>query len=186
MGGRSDVALGGITLAGTDCSGGNAKCAPAYVDTQAYVADNTLVARLDFPLALSSGGSVSVVVDLVGSVVTGKFVPDGAGYRVDEGQISGRWATAKLLTSLQQLHDPFDAKQFLCGTDPTYQNVKGLICKAADVTTDIKQDGTNTPCDGLSIAIGFTSSTAKLGVVRDRVSTTPACGATYSDDCATQ
>ena len=101
--------LGGTTLAGVDCDKANIKCAPVFVDTQGYVANNQVVGRLDFPLSLGSGsGLASVVINLVGSVVTAKLIPEGTSFRVEEGQIAGRWATGELLTSLQQLHDPFD------------------------------------------------------------------------------
>ena len=136
--------------------------------------------------AVASPGRGTVVIDLVGSVVTGKLVADGTSFRVEEGQLAGRWATGKLLTSLQALHDPFDQKQYLCNTDPAYQNVKAAICKGADVTTDLKTDGTNTPCDALSIAIGFTASPAHLGSAHEHIVTAPPCGATYHDDCNAQ
>jgi len=169
--------LGGGTIPGTVLG------IPRYVDDKAYVAGGVLVARIDFPLALGSGGNGNATIELAGGVLTGRLAREGAGYRVENGQIAGRWATRKLLTSLAVYPDPIFPNRHLCGDSPTYAELKKLICTAVDVTFDPASDRGGGSCDALSIAIGFTSHTARLGPARTIPRDPPGCDAGWSDDC---
>lgn len=160
---------------------------PIYVDTNAYVAGNRLVATLDFPITFAGQPLEKVTaltVDLKGSVVVGTLRPEGAGYRIDDGRLGGRWPTARLLTSLEVLPDPASPGAGLCGDSGTYAFVKDLVCNGQDIVADIKQDNTSAPCDAVSLSVAFTAGPAQLGDLVAPPTGARLCGPSWSDDCA--
>lgn len=169
--------LGGSTVPGS----GDA--VPKYADDDAYVAGGVLVARLDFPLALGGPGAGTLTLDLTGAVLMARLEAEGAGYRLEDGQIAGRWATHKLLTGLSSFQDPFDATQSLCGENVTYKSLKDVICRSMDVRADPGSDRTGEACDALSIGVGFRAEPSRAGPVRSRPGPDAGCGRNYADDC---
>ena len=156
---------------------------PNYVDTEAYVADHVLVASVDFPLTLGSGNNGVLTLELTGSILTALLVPEGQTFRLDHGDLAGRWATSKLLGSLSALHDPVNPGQFVCPGTQAYANTKALICRAADISSDPKKTDVSQPCDALSIGIGFIASPAKFGPVRQRPPLGANCPDAGPDEC---
>jgi hypothetical protein len=156
---------------------------PNYVDTEAFVADHVLVASVDFPLTLGSGGNGILTLELTGSVVTARLVPDGNTFRLEQADLAGRWATSKLLRAVSALHDPVNPGEYVCPGSQTYQNIKALICRAADIVADSKQTDMTQSCDALSIGIGFIAGPAKLGPVQPRQPTISTCPDSGPDDC---
>jgi hypothetical protein len=180
--------LGGASLDGADCAKGGNTCVPIYFDDKAYVSNHVLVASLDFPLSLGGGANMGfIALDLTGSVVTARLVPRGTTFALEDGRITGRWATSKLLASLAVLPDPFVSGGYLCGDDPTYLSVKKKICDATDIATSAGQDGKGAACDALSVGFGFTAEPALLGrVLAPRGATPHGCsdgGAPVQDQC---
>ncbi len=176
-----DGLLGGATVPNSNVA------IPKYVDENAYVAGGVLVATLDFPIVLGASSNGNVAVDLAGGRLFGKLVRDGGGYRVEGGQIVGRWPTNKLLPVLSMYSDPLFPSMKLCGESPTYQTLKTLICNAVDVTRDPSKDNAGASCDAVSIAIGFTSYPAQLGPAKTRPADVLGCpgadGGAWTDDC---
>jgi hypothetical protein len=157
---------------------------PVSVDTNAYVSNHRFVATVDFPLSVGTvQGQGSVAVELKGSVVVGTLVPDGAGFRIEDGFLTGRWPVSRLLTSLEVLADPIDPTRFLCGDSPAYSAIKDLICSGQDIVSDVKQDNTGAPCDSVSIAIAFSATPAILGKIVDPPPAVKPCGPQWTDDC---
>ncbi len=166
---------------GTDCGNDNVLCVPKNFDDNAYVSGGVLVSSLpELPLSL---GTNAIAVLLVGSVVTGTLTQDAVGYRLDDAQIVGRWATKNLLPAFQVFGDPFAPGGHLCGDSGTYQNLKVVICQNADITSFPTEDNMNAPCDSVSAAFGFTASAAKLGVVSTHAPSSTPCGPGWTDDC---
>ena len=158
---------------------------PPYVavneDESAYVTNGVLVATVSFPFGISSAFGPDFL-RLDGALLVGPITSTPNGYTI-AGIVTGRWDTRNLLTGLQGLHDPFNASMYLCGTDSTYVAFKNAICAAADIAVLPANDDTNAPCDGLSLAVGFTTDPAQLGgLLSGKPKPTP-CGATYSDQC---
>jgi hypothetical protein len=157
---------------------------PKYIDQSAYVSNYTAVANLSFPIAIgASAGDNTLTVDLVGAVVMAKLVPEGPSFRVEEGMIAGRWATTKMLTALQVLHDPFNIQDRLCGTNGTYQLIKDKICRSADIATNVLEDGKNAPCGALTVGVAFTAWPAKVGGTFPRNDAGTPCGPQWVDSC---
>jgi hypothetical protein len=92
-----------------------------------------------------------------------------------DGQMAGRWNVSELLGALQNLAI---GSTYLCRGTPLYENVKGLICQAADIMTSPGDDRTGQTCDAVSLAFGFTADPANIGAVV----ATPVKTATCADD----
>lgn len=158
---------------------------PPYVavnqDDAAYVVNGVLVANVSFPFSVGSQYGTNFL-RLDGAILAATITKTTTGYSL-AGVLAGRWDTRNLLTGMQAAKDPFNAGQYLCGTDPTYQAFKAAICKASDISHVISNDNTGAPCDALSTAVGFTTEPALLGGLLYAAPPNTPCGATYSDQC---
>src|SRR5207302_1342678 len=135
-----------------------------------------------FPLTLGGGsGAGLVTLDLVGGFVTAKLTPSGGSFKLTDGTLVGRWPTAKLLNSLSALQYP--PGTYICPGSDTYKGVKPRICRAADVSADLKAPASS-GCTAISLAILFTAEPARFGPVIMLPEGPPHCdaGATI-DDC---
>jgi hypothetical protein len=158
---------------------------PPYVavnqDDAAYVASGVLVANVSFPFSIGSQYGTNFL-RLDGAFLVGTVTKTQGGYAL-AGVLAGRWDTRNLLTGMQAAKDPFNAGQYLCGTNPTYLGFKAAICRAADISHVVGSDNTGAPCDALSTAVGFTTEPAQLGGILAAAPALTPCGATYSDQC---
>jgi hypothetical protein len=186
---------GGPSIVGTDCAG-NPACSPLYIDDSAYVANGVLVAQ--FPeIPITFGGRANLggaVMDLTQAILVGKLTPfsfstGGSSYAIENGSISGRWGSSKLLSNMATIPDPTqDSGAFLCGPDTAYQLLKTYICSLQDIPSNPGFDiSRNSPCDAISMAFGFSAEPARLGVVAPQPPTPAGCvpdgGAPFTDTC---
>lgn len=156
---------------------------PESSDPNAYVTNDQLVSVLDVRLLLGGAWHDVDPIPLKGAIVVGTLTRTAAGLSLSNGHFAGRVSTSQILSRMQILPDPFSTGNFLCGSDVTYQAVKGAICGASDVSTNLLGDP-STPCDAISLALGFTAEPARLtGVIADGPAKMLPCGATYSDQC---
>jgi hypothetical protein len=179
--------LGGAGVdGGATCEGNDNVCVPLYADTEAYVSNGVLVAHVDFPLTIGAG-SEKFVAKLSGSLLAAPLIKDATTglFRIDDGQVVGRWNTADLLSGLANIHDPITKTDYLCGTSATYQDVKTIACKASDVMANPTADNTGQTCDALSIAMSFSAVQSHLGPLYTRPAIlSGACGGNWTDDCS--
>jgi hypothetical protein len=170
---------------GTDCNG-NTACHFTYQDDSAYVTNNVLVARSLPEVPITFGGRAAIggaVMDLQQPILVGTLksvaLPNGVGgqvWKIDNGSISGRWASAKMLANMATIPDTTnDAGGFLCGDSGAYQGLKEYICGLQDIAQNSSGDNNSppAPCDAISMAFGFTAEPAQLGIVAP-IPTTPA------------
>lgn len=185
----------GQQLIGIDCDNGNSMCSPAYVDDNAYVADSVLVASLgEVPITFGGranlGGAVMDLSEtiLVGTLTSATLSGNGTGWAIENGSISGRWGSAKLLSNMATIPDPLsEAGAFLCGPDVPYQALKPYICSLQDIAANSSLDRTGAPCDAISMAFGFRAEPARLGVVTPLPATPAGCadgGVPFRDTCS--
>jgi hypothetical protein len=158
---------------------------PTDFDTNAYVADNTLVMHLSFPISLGTTSTNTFTINLTGGVITGQLVSAGNGtVALTGGNIAGRWNVSQLLSSLQTVTIGANP---ICPTGPgaaTYAFVKQEVCKYADIMTDQSSDLKGMTCDALSLGIGFTADPALLGSVQPTAVKTSLCDSDAGpDDC---
>ncbi len=133
-------------------------------DIAAYVTDHVFVARLNTAtIALRPNTGVydnPLVIVLNDAILTGTLVPTERGFRVESGQLSGRWAATDAFTAIAQLAD---ANGFLCGTHPFFVALKTQICENLDIASVRASDNTGATCDAMSLALGFTAGPAQIG-----------------------
>jgi hypothetical protein len=178
--------VGGPELDGSiDCDKSNAQCQPNYVDDNAYVADNVLVASLsDVPITFGGranlGGAVMELSQtiLVGTLRPVALFPSGNSWAIDNGSVSGRWGSKNLLSNMATIPDPTsDGGAYLCGQDVAYQLLKNYICSLQDIASNSTQDNLGAPCDAISMSFGFTAEPAQLGVTAPLPATPQGCNA---------
>lgn len=113
-------------------------------DTEAYVADRVLVARLpeDTEILLHAG-SRSLLFRLTEATLTARL--DGT---LSDVVISGRWRVDRFLAELDMVG--------VCDDHPVRSSVELRARDAADVRTDARGGpGMNAPCESLSVKITF-------------------------------
>jgi hypothetical protein len=179
----SSLLGGGTVDGGPSCEGNDNVCVPLYVDTEAYVSNGVLVAHVDFPLR-AGVGSDSIVIKVSDGVFAGPLIKgDGGTFRIEEGQIGGRWHTSDMLAALANVRDPFDQNSFLCGDASTYLNAKQIVCKASDLMASPTEDNTGQQCDALSLAMSFDDVPAHIGPIYAAPALPTSC-AGWKDDCS--
>jgi hypothetical protein len=137
---------------------GGFQYAPTYVTATAYVSQSTFVANLPgLVLRLPFGE-----VPLQSVIATARIVPDGdGGYDLQQGQLVARMSTATIFHVLAQAVD--STGQFLCGTNPSYVELRTAVCQGADIMATPAADNTDAGCNAISITVGFTASAAQMG-----------------------
>lgn len=165
-------------LGGTTTDGG---VVAVHVDQTAYVANNTVVAALDFPVTIGSTITSAVTIELTSGFIVAKLGQMG-GVPTLSGTFAGRWPMTKMLTSFQAFVDPFNPPQHLCGTDGVYQIVKGLACNTADIARAPDLDNRG-PCDAVGVGVHFDAIQSQFGKVSTRPDAGFPCGPQWSDSC---
>ncbi len=157
---------------------------PKVVGT-GYVTNYRFVVEFGAPLLLPFGGNA---LEVSSAVATGRLVPldekleivetataasfDRIRYwRAEEGTIGGRIASADLLFAVGLVNNAGDGggtnKPLLC-TLPQFAALKSAICDHVDVSHSTSLDFTaDARCDALSIAIGTTAASVKIGKIAE-------------------
>jgi hypothetical protein len=130
---------------------------PLFTDRLAYVAGGVAVGNLPRGELKLSPTMTMVFTDVF---VTARLVSGAQGWRAENGVISGAWALQDIFSQLGYLEV---AGIPICKGSPPYSIVKSKICSYADI---YRNRGTaNTPCDSISIGVGFTGTAARFGPV---------------------
>lgn len=159
----------GESKIGVDCGAEPANCIPQYV-TQGYVVDNTVVARINAPIALSaSTGRITIEMNDV--AIIARLRKDGELYRA-EGEFVGRWPVTKVLRTLGEI--PIEDKP-LCEQPLYFELARSEVCAGADIASMQANDHKAARCDAVSSTLRFQGGTAKLGRIFRPSLPTPAC-----------
>jgi hypothetical protein len=130
----------------------------------------------------AGSGVASLRLNVSGAIVSGHLVQKTGGWGIDDGVLSGRWASRRFLTSFAAIKDPIGPGS-LCGDSGTYASIKQLVCRNRDITTAPQNDNTNAYCDALSIGFGLVAAPAKMGNLNPRPAPPQPCGAQWDDEC---
>jgi hypothetical protein len=137
-------------------------------DIAAYVSNHVLVAKLvtaTIALRPHTGANDNpLIVEFHDAVLTGTLVPTDRGFRIEDGQLAGRWPAHKALLALGALAD---SNGFLCGTHPFAMTLQAQVCANLDIMSERANDNTGDACDSMSIAIGFSAGPAHVGPAAD-------------------
>jgi hypothetical protein len=121
---------------------------------------------LVFSLATPSGRT-PVKFEVAGASLVANVSIEGGTMKLTDGILAGKWPMASALQIAASLIS-CDKK------DVIYNNVRELLCAAADLGTQ------GEACDGISITFGFSGVPAKLGALERAIG--PSCPS-FADDC---
>lgn len=157
--------------------------APVY-EVTGWVRGGTLVAspRL-IPILIGSTVGQPVKVTLDSGHILGQLDLQGGVVRGLKGTLAGRWKARDFLTNLQGVPDPVQAGQYLCGSSLTYTVIKSSVCNHRDIADNPDNDGKNTTCDAVSMAIGFDARPARLGPIQAAPAPLTPCDAGWVGSC---
>lgn len=145
---------------------------PLYVSKGAYVADGVLVASLSTLALRLSGGVETIRVRLAGGVLSGKLTFDN-GVHLTSGTIAGRWSETEVFASLASFRG--QNGMLICNdAGIIYNGVKARVCSSLDILSDSIQ-AASSPCDALSLGVGFAADPALLGPPIAAAGETPGC-----------
>jgi len=137
---------------------------PLYIDVNAYVANNVLVAQFPELRFRFSGPNSNLSANVKDTTVMGllELVADGLGVRVTRGVMAGHWRIEDVFGMLGTL---VANGQKLCNDGGLiYEQTKGVICDFVDIAHEPPAEG-EVLCNALSFGLGFETFPAKLGPV---------------------
>ncbi len=134
-----------------------------YNTANAYIANGTLVAGLDFPIIVNSSTTQPVYIQLRTGLIEAALTIDTSGNVTElTGVLGGRWDPAKFLPSLAVVPDPLGSGYLCPDASFTYEIVKATICNNTDINVDPSQDGVGL-CNAVSMGLGFQAVPAIVG-----------------------
>ena len=163
----------------------------------AYVTGGKLVASFDsvtMPISVPSDPKPLDIIVQEGFIYA-TLVKDGAGWRLDNGVLAGRWRTSDILAQVRTIFikDTIGLKNvYVC--DPklpidVYGAVKTEVCQGRDLRASSREDNKGLPCEAVSAGIRFESyALDSAGGVADLPAQPARCQKDGSvpegDDCA--
>ena len=144
---------------------------PKFVDNNAYVSNNRVVATLSkanlrLDVGLSAAQRVKLDLKLSAAYIVCNIIPTTEGnwgYVFERCTLGGRWLANDLVQQLGQYPNPLDNNKPLCKGTSTYDAFKKLICGQVDI---LAETGSPTePCDALTMGVTYTMKPALLGNV---------------------
>jgi len=131
----------------------------------AYVTGGRLVASFDtatFPISVPEDKKpVDIIIHE--AFLLGSVAPDGAGYKMTDGVLAGRWRTADILAQVRTIYlkDTIGFKNvYVCDPGPVasvYTAVKKEVCTGRDLRGSSSDDRKGLACDTVSAGIRFES-----------------------------
>jgi len=150
--------------------------APKYVDDNAFVVDDVLVAKLPagmpFEVQTEKGPLTMHIVQLV---VAARLSTDRQ--RIEDGMVSAVWP----MTVARDQVVEFAMKYGLCPPDPRLALLLAQFEQASDIRIDLLP-APEVPCNGISFGMAFTAHVATLGTkTAPRPDQPNACGDAGAD-----
>lgn len=144
---------------------------PLYVDENAYVADGVVVASLPQSGITIATSGARLHLDLVAGFLRARLVEEEGRWALRDGILASRLRTEDLFTALDGFRDGDEDP--LCTDSPLFALARDAICESADIFSGA---GTPTsPCDAISVGIGFSAEAALLGDVVEPPELSPGC-----------
>lgn len=159
---------------------------PLYVDEAAYVVGGRLVASLPSSgIVFAQGGSV-LSLRLSGAFLVATIVEDNGLYGLRDGVIAAVWPADSVFESLDGFRD--GSGDPLCTNDPLFPIARNQVCEAVDIFNGLATP--TSPCNAISVGIGFSADQAMLGEVADSLQPSAGCDEQFlpstckcGDDC---
>ena len=139
--------------------------APTLRSASAYVIGGRLVASFDTVTMPISVPEDKKPLDIIvqGGFLFGSLVADGAGFKVTDGVLAGRWRTADILAQVRTIYlkDTIGLQNVYLREQgrvaAVYTAVKKEVCSGRDLRASSSEDGEELPCEAVSAGIRFDS-----------------------------
>jgi hypothetical protein len=155
----------------TSLADGKSVSKPLYVDDNAYVSGGVLVAGIAHSEIRFAGSIESITMRLTGGQIVATLTKGPNGYALKDGILAARWALPDVFFAISSFRD--NNGKAICTNGVDYAFAKQSFCNAADILSTI---GTiTTPCDALSLGLGFTADPANIGSVKPPPKPIPGC-----------
>ncbi len=144
---------------------------PRFFDDNAYIADGVLVASLPASGIVVVSEDARLKLAFVAGFLKARLVEAPTGWALREGVLSARLPTSAIFDSLDDFRDGNGDP--LCTDNAIFGIARDTVCESADIFS-----GTGTPtspCDSISLGVGFDADPAMLGQVVDLSGQTPGC-----------
>jgi hypothetical protein len=142
-----------------------------YVDPSAYVVGGKLVASLpQTGVVFATGGSV-LALEFSGAFLVATLVREDGLYGLRDGVLAAVWPSDRIFEALDGFRDGNGDP--LCTNNPLFSIARNTICDMVDVFDGLATP--TSPCDALSVGIGFSADEATLGGVAASEQPTPGC-----------
>jgi len=144
----------------SDGKGGVDLSKPLHVDHLAYVAGGVVVANLPETEITFAGTNNRMVLRTTGGLLVARLTEAAAGWAMRDGLITARLGIEELFAAIGSFRD--NAGKPLCTDSIFYPTGKALFCTAPDILKGLGSPAL--PCDAVSMAIGFESDPAIIGM----------------------
>lgn len=146
---------------------------PRWVDPKAYVTDGVLVAAIPSSVLRLASTNGIIDVRVSGGFVVARIEPlaPGQGFALVDGVVVFRWKIADVFFALSSYRDQDGIA--ICTNDAFYKTGRGQLCALPDITVEAASP--TTPCDALSVGVGFQAAPANLGPLVATPVQTPGC-----------
>jgi hypothetical protein len=119
---------------------------PKVQDTNAYVANNTIVFTLTDRTPIYFQGVEQSLQVLVTNAVVAATITNG-GEELQPVEVSGRWSRLDILSTAEQLG--------VCPGTAQYIIIQNALARSLDIRSMVGSGGPGVECDALSIGITF-------------------------------
>ncbi len=144
---------------------------PLYLDTEAYVTNNVLVASLPETHIDLAGIESRIAIRATGGGILARIAKDERGWRLDKGLVTGRLGHKEVMEMVASYRS--DSGEPLCTDDAFYCAAKLAFCDGLDILKGLGNAAQ--PCDAISFAIGFFAEPASIGNVLEPKPATANC-----------
>jgi hypothetical protein len=150
------------TLQGSGGGGGAGGGAPScntnfdiadakFVDTNAYVTGNVLVASLPQAQLVFDSVASTVLVDITSVVLSARLEQVTGGWGLRDGTLAGIAEFEEMFRGIAEL---ITSGQLVCTDNQLYNSIKTAVCQVPDITATLA--GPTETCDAVSVGLGFT------------------------------
>lgn len=157
-----------------------------FVDEAAYVVGGKVVASLPQSGIVLAPDESLLSLQLSGAFLVASIVEEDGAYAVRDGILAAVWPSDGIFESLDGFRDGNGDP--LCTNDALFPIARNAVCETVDIFDGIATP--TSPCNAISVGIGFTADPARLGDVVETPEPSEGCEPEFlpstckcGDDC---
>ena len=153
---------------------------PTFTDDYAFVNDNTLVASMPQADLTIGGGANRIVFRVKAGGVVAHLEQETGLWYATRSRIFGRLQVDDMFYAISTFRD--GSGSAICTGDIFYNQLKSGLCTLPDILAEL--GSSTTPCNAISVGLGFEAEEARLGEISTPLPTDGGCpdGESPADD----